>query len=52
MKIEEKFPGDEHRQIYYLWREYPLGAKLTLIMGVFIGVPLGLVPFVCHVVLK
>ena len=45
MKIEEKFPGDEHRQIYYMNREYPLGTKLTFFLGWSIGMACGLIPF-------
>jgi len=33
----EKYPGDDHRQVYWGWREYPRGMRLTLALGVFLG---------------
>ncbi len=33
----EKYPGDDRRQIYHMWRDYPLGSKITLCLGFFVG---------------
>lgn len=34
---KERFPGDEHRQIYHAWREFPLAMRLTLTLGIMVG---------------
>jgi hypothetical protein len=39
--ITEAFPGDEHRQIYHGWRRYPKAMLTTLILGLVIGLPVG-----------
>lgn len=49
MKIEEKFPGDDHRQVYYACREYPramlisfaCGAALSGLFSMFVIVVFG-----------
>jgi hypothetical protein len=46
MSEREKYPGDEWRQIYNGWREYPLGMKHTLLLGILIGWVLGGVVFI------
>lgn len=44
-EIQERFPGDAHRQIYYAWREFPLAMRLTMWLGYFIGVGVSLLVY-------
>ena len=48
MKIEEKFPGDEHAQIYCSVREYPMAFRATLGVGWVLGL---LTACIVHVIL-
>lgn len=43
MIIQERFPGDDHRQIYWAWREYPRAMRITLCLGFMCGLLLATV---------
>lgn len=33
----ERYPGDERRQIYHAWREFPLAMRLAIALGFMLG---------------
>jgi len=39
----DRFPGDEHRQLYYSWRHYPKAMKITLALGFILGQTFGFI---------